>query len=179
MRVWSGLGSLGSMVVNFVFHKRCSFFTCCASISFSRITLLRGVCEVVVNCVTSSHAYEFKAHKVSYRYKRFVVCYVSLGITSYTSHISQNKCVRFKLRVFCDVAPYNHIKVDRCFRGAYCLHRQGDEWSSTQIRGYYLKIRHGRFLSNHFQFLIHLSFLHSTQYSLSHWKSFVTQTTNH
>jgi len=30
-------------------------------------------------------------------------------------------------RVFWDVAPCSHIEVDLRFRGAYCLHRQGDD----------------------------------------------------
>jgi hypothetical protein len=32
-----------------------------------------------------------------------------------------------KFRVFWDVAPCSHVEVDRRFRGAYCLHHQGDE----------------------------------------------------
>jgi hypothetical protein len=29
-----------------------------------------------------------------------------------------------------DIALFSHFEVDRCFRGAYCLHHQGDEWLS-------------------------------------------------
>jgi hypothetical protein len=29
---------------------------------------------------------------------------------------------------FWDVAPCSHVEVDRSFRGAYCLHYQGDWW---------------------------------------------------
>jgi hypothetical protein len=32
-----------------------------------------------------------------------------------------------KFRVFFDVAPCSHVEVDRRFRGAYCLHHQGDD----------------------------------------------------
>jgi hypothetical protein len=32
-----------------------------------------------------------------------------------------------KTPVFCDVAPCSLIEIDRRFRGAYCLHRQGDD----------------------------------------------------
>jgi len=32
-----------------------------------------------------------------------------------------------KFRVFWDVAPRSHVEVDRCFRGVYCLHHQGDD----------------------------------------------------
>jgi hypothetical protein len=32
-----------------------------------------------------------------------------------------------KFRVFWDVAPCSHVEVDRRFRGAYCLHHQGDK----------------------------------------------------
>jgi hypothetical protein len=31
-----------------------------------------------------------------------------------------------KFRVFWDVAPCSHVEVYRRFRGAYCLHHQGD-----------------------------------------------------
>jgi hypothetical protein len=31
-----------------------------------------------------------------------------------------------KFRVFWDTAPYIQLKMDRRFRGAYCLHHQGD-----------------------------------------------------
>jgi hypothetical protein len=32
-----------------------------------------------------------------------------------------------EVRVFWDVAPCSHTEVDRRYRGAYCLHHQGDE----------------------------------------------------
>jgi hypothetical protein len=32
-----------------------------------------------------------------------------------------------KFRAFWDVAPCSHVKVDRRFRNAYCLHHQGDK----------------------------------------------------
>jgi hypothetical protein len=35
--------------------------------------------------------------------------------------------VSMKFRVFWDVAPCSQVDVDRRFRGAYCLHLQGDE----------------------------------------------------
>jgi hypothetical protein len=36
------------------------------------------------------------------------------------------KATRTKLRAFWDIAPCSLVGVDRLFRGAYCLHRQGD-----------------------------------------------------
>jgi hypothetical protein len=33
---------------------------------------------------------------------------------------------RMKFRVFWDVALCSHVDVERGFRGAYCLHHQGD-----------------------------------------------------
>jgi hypothetical protein len=36
-----------------------------------------------------------------------------------------------KFRVFWDVPPCSHVEVDRCFRGAYYLHHQGDESQKT------------------------------------------------
>jgi hypothetical protein len=38
-----------------------------------------------------------------------------------------------KFRAFWDVAPCSHVKVDRRFRGAYCLHHQGDDRGSTHL----------------------------------------------
>jgi hypothetical protein len=32
-----------------------------------------------------------------------------------------------KLRVYWDVAPCNHVEVDRRFRGEHCLRHQGDD----------------------------------------------------
>jgi hypothetical protein len=60
-------------------------------------------------------------------------------------------------RVFWDVTPCSHFGVDRCFRGTYCLHREGDNyfmkiycsngsvvrsvsrarWDTNQIKGIY------------------------------------------
>jgi hypothetical protein len=39
-----------------------------------------------------------------------------------------------KLRAFWDIAPCSLVGVDRRFRGAYCLHHQGDESSPTPLR---------------------------------------------
>jgi hypothetical protein len=36
--------------------------------------------------------------------------------------------VSMKMIAFWDIAPRSLIVVDRHFRGAYCLHHQGDEW---------------------------------------------------
>jgi hypothetical protein len=33
----------------------------------------------------------------------------------------------FKFRAFWDVVPCSHVQFDRRFRGAYCLHHQGDD----------------------------------------------------
>jgi hypothetical protein len=38
--------------------------------------------------------------------------------------------VVIKFSVFWDVLPFSQVDVDRRFRGAYCLHHQGDEWAS-------------------------------------------------
>jgi hypothetical protein len=35
--------------------------------------------------------------------------------------------VSMKFRVFWAVAPCSHVETDRSFRGAYCLHHQGDK----------------------------------------------------
>jgi hypothetical protein len=35
--------------------------------------------------------------------------------------------LNLKVTVFWDVAPFNIVEIDRCFRGAYRLHHQGDE----------------------------------------------------
>jgi hypothetical protein len=48
---------------------------------------------------------------------------------------------------------------------------------SRQMSGYYLKLRHGRFLLHPFQFIFHLSSYHSTLYILSYWESVVKWTT--
>jgi hypothetical protein len=36
-----------------------------------------------------------------------------------------------KLRVFWDVAPCNHVEVDRLFRGVYCLRHRPDDGVHT------------------------------------------------
>jgi hypothetical protein len=36
------------------------------------------------------------------------------------------KAASMKMRVFCDIAPCSLVGIDRCFRGVYCLHHQGD-----------------------------------------------------
>jgi hypothetical protein len=44
-------------------------------------------------------------------------------------------CLRFqvltaasvKVAIFWDIAPSSLVEIDRRFRGAYCLHRQGDQ----------------------------------------------------
>jgi hypothetical protein len=46
-------------------------------------------------------------------------------------HLLQQKIIlRLKFRVFWDVAPCSHVEMDRRFRGAYCLHHQGDRPAS-------------------------------------------------
>jgi hypothetical protein len=43
-----------------------------------------------------------------------------------SEHFNIRKYFRIlKFRVFCDEAPCSHVKVDRGFRGVYCLHHQG------------------------------------------------------
>jgi hypothetical protein len=37
-------------------------------------------------------------------------------------------------RVFWDILPSSQVDVDRRFRGAYCLHHQGDEWMMGTVR---------------------------------------------
>jgi hypothetical protein len=42
-----------------------------------------------------------------------------------------------KFKVFWDGTPCSHVEVDRGFRGAYCLHHQGDEQALRErIAGY-------------------------------------------
>jgi hypothetical protein len=58
-----------------------------------------------------------------------------------TGKISKDRYVRFlvltaasmKFRLFWDVAPCSHVEVDRRFRGAYCLHHQGDDGGSAHL----------------------------------------------
>jgi uncharacterized membrane protein (DUF485 family) len=38
-----------------------------------------------------------------------------------------------KFRVFWDVALCSHVEVDRRFKGAYCLHHQGDEFTALMM----------------------------------------------
>jgi hypothetical protein len=40
-----------------------------------------------------------------------------------------------KFTVFWDVAPCSHVEVDRRFRGAYCLHHQGDDFWTQLVQG--------------------------------------------
>jgi hypothetical protein len=37
------------------------------------------------------------------------------------------RAVSMKITAFCHIAPCNLVEVDRRFRGAYCLHNQGDD----------------------------------------------------
>jgi hypothetical protein len=37
------------------------------------------------------------------------------------------------MTVFLDVAPFSLVELDRCFRGAYCLHHQGDEYTRKAV----------------------------------------------
>jgi hypothetical protein len=63
---------------------------------------------------------------------------VSLGISflfsepqnRYSSDIGIQKMLNsvMKFRVFWDIAPCSHVEVDRCFRGAYGLHRPWSPW---------------------------------------------------
>jgi hypothetical protein len=38
-----------------------------------------------------------------------------------------------KFKVFLVVVPCSHVEVDRCFRGAYCLHHRPDDGGSTYL----------------------------------------------
>jgi hypothetical protein len=38
--------------------------------------------------------------------------------------------VSVKIRSYWDIAPCSFIEVDHCFRGAYCLHHEGDAWGN-------------------------------------------------
>jgi hypothetical protein len=40
-----------------------------------------------------------------------------------------------KMTAYWDVAPCSLIGVDRCFRGAYCLHDQPDGGGSMRLHG--------------------------------------------
>jgi hypothetical protein len=49
-----------------------------------------------------------------------------------------------KMIVFWDVAPCSLVEIDPRFRGAYCLHHQGDEWAVwTAVRTWNLTIYQG------------------------------------
>jgi hypothetical protein len=39
---------------------------------------------------------------------------------------------------FLDITPYSFFNVDRCFRGAYCLHHQGDIFDPLDIQVSYV-----------------------------------------
>jgi hypothetical protein len=45
---------------------------------------------------------------------------------TYLCEISGSHSFEYEFRVFWDVVPCSHVEVDRRFRGAYCLHHQGD-----------------------------------------------------
>jgi hypothetical protein len=68
---------------------------------------------------------------------RFAKLFDNLLLVTKSSYIYPVSSKRFKrilkFRVFCDVAPYSHVKVDRRFRGAYCFHHQGDEELRTAL----------------------------------------------
>jgi hypothetical protein len=56
------------------------------------------------------------------------------------SEISGSGDGAYEVTVFWDIAPYSLFEVDRRFRGAYFLHRQGieslsDEFTSKRIHG--------------------------------------------
>jgi hypothetical protein len=65
------------------------------------------------------------------------------GLQCVTSegNASNFRCERFqvlaamsiKMTVFWDVAPWSLVEIDRRFRGAVCLHHQGDFWSYGQF----------------------------------------------
>jgi hypothetical protein len=48
--------------------------------------------------------------------------------------ISGSKEAIVKMIAFWDIASYSLVKVDRRFRDAYCLHHQGDDGRSTNLR---------------------------------------------
>jgi hypothetical protein len=58
-----------------------------------------------------------------------------------TTNLIKKRNVRFqvfmaasmKFRVFWDVVPCSHVEVDRSFRGAYCLHHQGEEFIALMM----------------------------------------------
>jgi hypothetical protein len=62
-----------------------------------------------------------------------------------------------KFRVFWDVAPCSHVEVDRRFRGAYCLHRQG--YSSETSVNYSVTTWH---------YILEDSELHVEEYTYRH-----------
>jgi hypothetical protein len=56
--------------------------------------------------------------KIQFTYSRITGHYVRFQVLTAAS---------MKFRVFRDVAPCGYVEVDRSFRGAYCLHHQGDD----------------------------------------------------
>jgi hypothetical protein len=54
-----------------------------------------------------------------------------VDLTTRTSALKLQEVV--KISIFWDVAPCSIVEVDRRFRGAYCLHHQGDEAGSKHL----------------------------------------------
>jgi len=51
---------------------------------------------------------------------------IQLAHTRVMSEISSSHGASMKIAAFWDVASYNVVEVDRCFRGVYCCHHLGD-----------------------------------------------------
>jgi hypothetical protein len=53
-----------------------------------------------------------------------------------------------KMTPFCDIAPCSLVEVDQRFRGAYCLHHQGDDSLTLMLLAVsYLLLRWGETMS--------------------------------
>jgi hypothetical protein len=83
-----------------------------------------------------------------------------------------------KFRVFWDVAPCSHVEVYWSFRGAYCIHHQGDDgrsthlWNVSQLRCDYTALHPRRLNFTHIvMFRWFHSLLHASLFA--GWKSFI------
>jgi hypothetical protein len=71
----------------------------------------------------------FASHQVLFTAPSYTTCQ-RIGGGAVTTR--SGKLIRLKFRVFWDVAPCSHVDSDRRFRGAYCLHLQGNELSRAR-----------------------------------------------
>jgi hypothetical protein len=55
----------------------------------------------------------------------------TLPVLQSPTGIVRNSLHNMKMTVFWGVAPFSLVEIDRCFRGACCLHHQGNEISTS------------------------------------------------